>query len=210
MHFSYPTLFFRVISPPPALLVFLLRLNTEGVGCFYAVHWSESLVSFLANWQIVIRVSLRHTWFLSLWAGCKPAKEWGALSPSQGFHNPLQDGTKICSLVRRKMRKCFMNALPLLSAFSMSGLMHKGLGWTWTHQPRKRQETWHIKRGASGHFLETWQQERTEVAAQYGQMFFPLTPCRVHIRWMIYSLYSEPKEKFKHCWLRSDFVWPLK
>lgn len=94
MHFSYAAMFSREVSPPPALLVSLPRLNAEGVGCFYAVHWSESLFSFLANKQIVIRVRLWHTWFLSLWAGCKPAKQWGALSPSQGFHNPLQAGTR--------------------------------------------------------------------------------------------------------------------
>lgn len=54
--------------------------------------------------------------------------------------------------------------------------------------------------------LGTWQQEGTEAAAQYGQMLFPLTPCRVHIYWMMYSLFSEPKEKSKHCWLQSDFI----
>lgn len=84
--------------------------------------------------------------------------------------------------------------------------MHKGLGWTQTYQPSKSQETWYLRLGASGHFLGTWQQEGTEVAAQYGQMFFALTPCRVHICWMIYSLFSEPKEKSKHRWLQSDFV----
>lgn len=50
--------------------------------------------------------------------------------------------------------------------------------------------------------LGTWQQEGTEAAARYGQMFFPLTPCRVHIHRMMYSLFSEPKEKSKHCWLQ--------
>lgn len=54
--------------------------------------------------------------------------------------------------------------------------------------------------------LGTWQQEATEAAAQYGQMFFPLTPCRVHIYWMMYSLFPAPKEKSKHCWLKSDFI----
>lgn len=112
---------------------------------FYVLHWAENFISFLASRQVVFRVGLEHLWFLSVWTEDKPAKEWGALSHSQGFHNPLQAGIKkldvrVAALLGEG-QTWFMSAFPLLSAYYISHLMHKGLGWTWTHQSRKRQET---------------------------------------------------------------------
>lgn len=121
---------------------------------FYVLHWAENFISFLASIQIVFRVRLECIWFLNVWTRCKSAKEWGALSPSpQSPQSPSSWDKKLksCSLVRRRTKKWFMSALPLLSAYYMSHLMHKDLGWAWTHQPRERQETWCISLDASGH-----------------------------------------------------------
>lgn len=109
MHFSYAVVLSREVSPLPASLAFPLRLNAVEVVWFYALHFTELWISFLANRQMVVRIRLEHTEhtrFLILWAGHKPAKEWGALSPSQGFHSPLLIGIKsLDRLVRRKQAK---------------------------------------------------------------------------------------------------------
>lgn len=160
MHFSYALVLSKEVSLP-ALLAFPLRLNAEEVFWFYALHFTELWISFLANRQMVIRIRLEHTEhtrFLILWAGHKPAKEWGALSPSQGFHSPLLIGIKSLDLSGEDKQKLHESALPFVSAYSVSQLMLNVLLWTWTHQPRMKQETWSTRLAASGHFLGNWQQ----------------------------------------------------
>lgn len=88
---------------------------------------------------------------------------------------PFQVGIKklkSCGLVRRSTNKWFMSAFFLLSACYMSHSMHKGLGWTWTHQPRTRQEIWCISLDASGHFWELGNKKGLKQLPSMGRCFF--------------------------------------
>lgn len=66
---------------------------------FYVLHWVENFISFVANRRIIFRVRLEHIWFLIVWIQGKPAKEWGALSPSSHFPQSLSSWDK-------KLRSC--------------------------------------------------------------------------------------------------------
>lgn len=175
--------------------------------------FTESLISFSCKQENCLQGKARTYLIFQPMDWTQTSKEWGACSPSQGFHSLLQAEIKPLTWNAALSEQRQANASWVLFHFFLHIPCHYYDITIWggreTTSPGKAGDLC-IRLGASGHFLGTWQQEQTEMAAQYGQMFFPLTPCRVHICWMIYSLFSEPKEKSKHCWLQSDFAWPLK